>query len=42
MSALAKLMILTGNTVTGSDRRYSPEAESLTEWGAYVLSLIHI
>ena len=36
MSALAKLMILTGNTVTGSDRRYSPEAESLTEWGAYV------
>ena len=36
MSALAKLTILRGCAVTGSDRRYSAEAESLTEWGAYV------
>ena len=36
MSALAKLTILKGYAVTGSDKRYSAEAESLTEWGAYV------
>lgn len=36
MSALAKLMILKGYVVTGSDKRYSAEAESLAAWGAYV------
>ena len=33
MSALAKLMILKGHTVTGSDRNFSKTVEELAEWG---------
>ncbi len=36
MSALAKLMILKGHSVSGSDIRYSTELEELNEWGAEV------
>ncbi len=36
MSALAKLMILWGNSVSGSDTRYSKNMEELLEWGASV------
>lgn len=33
MSALAKLMLLQGKTVTGSDLCYTKEMETLVEWG---------
>ena len=36
MSALAKLMILKGYSVSGSDLRYSAELEELGEWGAEI------
>ena len=36
MSALAKLMLLWGHEVSGSDAVYSHEAYELVEWGAYV------
>ncbi len=36
MSALAKLMVLWGNSVSGSDVRYSKNMEELLEWGASV------
>lgn len=41
MSALAKLMILKGYSVSGSDLRYSAELEELGEWGATVLPGSH-
>lgn len=36
MSALAKLMVLKGYSVSGSDIRYSAELEELGEWGAEI------
>lgn len=36
MSALAKLMLLEGKLVTGSDIKYGRRMEELTEWGAKV------
>ncbi|MBO5776476.1 MAG: UDP-N-acetylmuramate--L-alanine ligase [Clostridia bacterium] len=36
MSALAKLMIIKGYKVSGSDKYYGREMENLTEWGAKV------